>query len=95
MLIQTEILPPFLLQELVKERCLPERAWIFFHVVTRRYAALMRLVKKRGERGSAAIPLDEFLGADTAVPAAERQPRTRGVAVARTRAGRADAAVGS
>ena len=26
----------FTAQELIKERLLPERAWIFFHVVTRR-----------------------------------------------------------
>lgn len=31
---------------------MPERAWVFFHAVTKRYTALMRLVKKRGERGS-------------------------------------------
>ena len=68
----------FMPQELIKERRLPERAWIFFHVVTRRYAVLMRLLKKRGERGCASAPLDEFLGADAAAAAAsERQHRGR------------------
>jgi hypothetical protein len=36
----------------MKERQMPERAWVFFHTVTKRYSVLMRLVKKRNERGS-------------------------------------------
>lgn len=34
-------------QELLKEREVPERAWIFYHTVTRSYTAAVRLLKQR------------------------------------------------
>lgn len=44
----------FLPQELLKEREVPERAWIFYHVVTRSYTAAVRLHKQRTHSSSSA-----------------------------------------